>query len=278
MNANFMVAGGDKKFVFRVYSSNRVTAERERDVLQFLRSYPVKTPEPFALLEAQGRPITVLEYVDGITLEDKILSEEPIDPSLYQDIGRQLAQIHCIHFDETGFIGPKMAIGKEYEDLGHFIRWFIEKTLNEVPAERLDSVTRERFKKLVRDKWDLVAQTEPRRQLVHTDFNPKNILLSKGPEQTVLAVVDWEFCVSGNGLIDLGNFFRFSYDYTPDAPEHFEIGYRSVNSQLPFNWADAARLLDLGNMCSFLERKEDYQESFRTARAVIKSTLEHFGY
>ena len=94
----------------------------------------------------------------------------------------------------------------------------------------------------------------------------------------VLAVLDWEFCVSGNGLIDLGNFFRFSYDYAPDAHEHFEKGYRSVNSQLPMTWTDAARLLDLGNMCSFLERKEDYQESFRTARAVINSTLHHFGY
>jgi hypothetical protein len=38
MNANFLVEIGDKKFVFRVYSSDRVTAERERDVLQFLAS------------------------------------------------------------------------------------------------------------------------------------------------------------------------------------------------------------------------------------------------
>src|SRR5437879_11569923 len=32
-----------------------------------------------------------------------------------------------------------------------------------------------------------------------------------------LAIVDWEFCVSGNGLIDIGNFFRFSYDYEASA-------------------------------------------------------------
>jgi len=55
-------------------------------------------------------------------------------------------------------------------------------------------------------------------------------------------------------------------------------GYRSVNPDLPVNWSDAAKLIDLGNMCSFLERPEDYQQSFRTARAVIESTLEHFGY
>ncbi len=278
MNANFMVAGGGKKFVFRVYSTDRTTAKRERDVLQFLRSYPVKVPRTFALLESRGRPITVLEYVDGMTLEDKILSGEPIGVRLYEEIGRQLAEIHAIHFDEAGFIGPGLAIGREYEDFNIFIRQFIEKTLDQMPADRLDASTRGRFRRLVRDKWRLVSQTGPLRQLVHTDFNPKNMLVSRGPDSQLLAILDWEFCLSGNGLIDLGNFFRFSEDYAPNAREHFEQGYRSVTSQLSADWMDISRLLDLGNMCSFLERKEDYPESFRTARAVIQSILDHFGY
>jgi Ser/Thr protein kinase RdoA (MazF antagonist) len=278
MNANFMVSGGGNKFVFRVYSTDRTTAERERDVLQFLRSYPVKVPRAFALLESRGRPITVLEYVDGMTLEDKILSGEPIEAPFYEEIGRQLAEIHAIHFDEAGFIGPGLAIGREYEDSNIFIKQFIEKTLDQMPTERLDAGMRERFRRLVRDKWHLVAQTGPLRQLVHTDFNPKNMMVSTGPDTQLLAILDWEFCLSGNGLIDLGNFFRFSEDYAPNAREHFEKGYRSVTSQLSADWMETSRLLDLGNMCSFLERREDYPESFRTARAVIQSTLDHFGY
>lgn len=278
MNANFMVASGQKKFIFRVYSTDRNTAEREKDLLQFLRSFPVKVPQDFAIFEACGRPVAVLEYIEGITLEDKILSGEPIGDRLYEEIGSQLAQIHSIHFNEAGFIGPKLTIGGEYADFNLFIKGFIEKTLDEISTERLDTDTRNRFRTLVRDKWNLVSRAEPLRQLVHTDFNPKNIMVSKGPDTRVSAILDWEFCVSGNGLIDIGNFFRFSYDYTPDAHEHFEKGYRSVNSQLLPEWIDISRLLDLGNMCAFLERKEDYPESFRTARAVIKSTLHHFGY
>jgi Ser/Thr protein kinase RdoA (MazF antagonist) len=229
MNANFIVTNSDRNFVFRVYSTDRVTAERKRDVLRFLKSYPAKVPENFALFEAHGTPIAVLEYIDGITLEDRILGDEPIDARLYEEIGSQLAHIHCIQFNETGFIGPRMTIGKEYENLSSFIRWFIDKTLNEISADRLDAEIKERFKTLARDKWHVVEQTEPLRQLVHTDFNPKNILVSKPRYTTVVAVIDWEFCVSGNGLADLGNFFRFSYDYAPDAHAHFEEGYRSVN-------------------------------------------------
>jgi hypothetical protein len=109
-----------------------------------------------------------------------------------------------------------------------------------------------------------------------TPFRPSvgDLIGRKG----LLAVIDWEFCLSGNGLGDLGNFFRFEYDYPSMARETFAAGYRSVNPDLPMNWSDAAKLIDLGNMCSFLERPEDYQQSFRTARAVIESTLEHFGY
>jgi Ser/Thr protein kinase RdoA (MazF antagonist) len=124
----------------------------------------------------------------------------------------------------------------------------------------------------------LVERTEPRRQLVHCDFNPKNLLVSRGWPFKLLAVIDWEFCLSGNGLADLGNFFRFEYDYPPEARAAFASGYASAESVLPENWIDIVKLLDIGNMCSFLERREDYQETFRTARAVIQSTLEHFGY
>jgi Ser/Thr protein kinase RdoA (MazF antagonist) len=278
MNANFLVASGDNKFVFRVYSTDRVTAERERDVLQFLSSCPVNVPQTLALFETQGRPVAVLEYIDGTTLEDKLLTDTFMDLRIFEETGRQLGHIHTFQFNETGFIGPKMIIGKEYDNFGHFILQFIEKTLSELQEERLNRETKERMRSLVQDRWHLVLETEPRRQLVHTDFNPKNILVSNGPNARVSAILDWEFCVSGNGLVDLGNFFRFAYDYPAEAHKHFEKGYRSVNSQLPLEWADAARLLDLGNMCSFLERREDYQESFRTARAVIHSTLDHFGY
>ena len=84
--------------------------------------------------------------------------------------------------------------------------------------------------------------------------------------------------MSGNGLGDLGNFFRFEYDYPPSARQVVVEEYSSVDPDLPANWPDVGRLIDLANMYSFLERPEDYQKSFRTARTVIQSTLTHFGY
>jgi aminoglycoside/choline kinase family phosphotransferase len=50
------------------------------------------------------------------------------------------------------------------------------------------------------------------RQLVHADFNPKNILVRGA---SVAAVLDWEFAFSGTPLFDVGNMLRFAERYPP---------------------------------------------------------------
>src|SRR5207237_962672 len=162
--------------------------------------------------------------------------------------------IHRIKFAEAGFIGPRLSIGGEYDNFAVFLKDFIERTLSMLltRSDRLDETTNQRLLRLVQDKWPVVERTEPRRQLAHCDFNPKNLLVSRGSPVRLLAVIDWEFCLSGNGLGDLGNFFRFEYDYPADARAALAAGYTSVaDSDLPENWVDVARLMDIGNMCSF---------------------------
>jgi Ser/Thr protein kinase RdoA (MazF antagonist) len=230
--------------------------------------------------DVEGYPVAILEFIDGISLEDRLLSEVETPPELYRDIGAQLAAMHRITFSEAGFLGPRLTFGHEYVTLSPFLREFVERTLTMLlkRPERLNPDLNERLSRLVQDTWAMVNDTEPRRQLVHCDFNPKNLLVSRGAAPTLLAVLDWEFCLSGNGLGDLGNFFRFEYDYPDTARDAFIGGYRSVEPDLPANWFEVARLMDLASMCSFLERPEDYRESFHTARVVIEATLTHFGY
>lgn len=280
MNANFLATDGEKKVVLRIYATNNQTAQKEFDLLQFLASRPISTPKVFAIFEVHQRPVVVMEYLDGMTLEDRILSGEPLDLSIYEAIGKELGEIHKIHFERAGFIGPKMEIGAGFDNFSAFIGQFMEKTLKDLEErpDKLDLETNKRFLRLVKDKWELVVKTELVPQLVHCDFNPKNILVSKDRSPKVLGIIDWEFADSGNGLIDIGNFFRFVYDYPIEARERFILGYKSSNPNLHPEWETGSRLIDLGNMCGFLERKEDYQKSFRTARTVIRSTLEHFGY
>jgi len=280
MNANYQVSLDGEKFLLRVYSTDTDTANRECDLLAFLSTRPVRVPKVLASFQVDNRPVAILEFVDGITLEDRLMRRKSVASTLYAEMGAQLAEIHRITFPNSGFIGPRLEIVREDDDFSTFLRQFIERTLSMLlqRQDRLSETLNRRLTDLVHDKWHIVSATEPRRQLVHCDFNPKNLLVSEGPSSELLAVIDWEFCMSGNGLADLGNFFRFEYDYPATARTDFAAGYVSVSADLPADWIDVSKLLDIGNMCSFLERPENYQESFRTARTVILSTLEHFGY
>lgn len=284
MNANFLAFDNSEKMVLRIYSTDMRTAQKEFDLLNFLKKHPVAVPTVHNIFEVHDRPVVIMEFLEGMTLEDRILERESVDLGIYEQIGAQLGEIHNIRFSDAGFLGPNVQPGKEFDNFSLFLRQFIEKTLTglELNTDRLDIDVNKRLRRLIEDKWKIVLQMDPQaepiRQLVHCDFNPKNILVSKGEDPQVTGIIDWEFADSGNGLIDIGNFFRFAYDYPAEARERFISGYSSTNVTLPANWETGSILLDLANMCSFLERKENYQESFRTARAVINSTLIHFGY
>jgi aminoglycoside phosphotransferase (APT) family kinase protein len=56
-----------------------------------------------------------------------------------------------------------------------------------------------------------LLDTVPRRCLVHSDLNPKNLLLD--PQTLALTgVLDWEFAHAGHPFTDLGNLLRFERD------------------------------------------------------------------
>ena len=280
MNSMFLATSGAQRLVLRIYATDMATARREFDLLRLLANRAISTPKVHALLEVRQRPLVVMEYLEGTTLEERLLSSEPPSLDVYAAIGRELAAIHRITFEKGGFLGPGAQPDGRYDLFSVFLYGYIETTLKalECRPDRLNLATNRRLQQLVKGKWPLVLSTEPRRQLVHTDFNPKNIMIAPGAAPKIAGIVDWEFCLSGNGLIDLGNFFRFAYDYPEGAKQKLLEGYREAGGELPSVWEDVARLLDLGNMCSFLERREDYQKSFHTAHVVIQATLDHFGY
>ncbi len=278
MNANYLLKSlhtEKPSFVLRFYSTDWNTSKREYDLLKYLHSTEILVPEVFFVARKKESPYVVMEYLTGQSLESLLLTKDSVPLELFEKLGMQLAQIHQQTFSQKGFLGPHLHIGNEYSHFGRFIYEFIIRTSRSVPGEKLSAEIVARVLRLVETEWQQVINSEPAEgQLVHCDFNPKNIFIENAE---LKAILDWEFCVSGNGLIDLGNFFRFSYDYPDGAKELFIAGYRRLQS-LPENWESIAKLLDIGNMCSFLERKENYPETFHTAREVIISTLEFFGY
>jgi aminoglycoside phosphotransferase (APT) family kinase protein len=125
MNANYLATVDDERVLVRVYSTDATTAARECDLLKFLASEDVLVPGVLARLHVGNRPVAILEFIDGITLEDRLLQEDGPSPLVYREIGRQLATIHRITFAETGFLGPHLQVGHEYDNFSVFLKQFI---------------------------------------------------------------------------------------------------------------------------------------------------------
>jgi aminoglycoside phosphotransferase (APT) family kinase protein len=69
----------------------------------------------------------------------------------------------------------------------------------------------ERFTRVIGEAEDLLAEGVDRVCMVHSDFNPKNLLVDPATAR-ITGLIDWEFAHAGSPYTDLGNLFRFCQD------------------------------------------------------------------
>jgi aminoglycoside phosphotransferase (APT) family kinase protein len=112
------------------------------------------------------------------------------------------------------------------------------------------------------------------RQLVHSDYNGKNLLAVGGDGRwSISAVLDWEFAFSGSPLTDVGNMLRFRACRPPGFAGGFVAGYRDAGGQLPERWREISEALDLYALADFLTRPPGHRYIGK-AVAALKDRLE----
>ncbi len=92
---------------------------------------------------------------------------------------------------------------------------------------------------------------EPRTCLVHSDLNPKNLLVDPGTLE-ITGVLDWEFAHAGHPFADLGNLLRFDRDpaYVAGVLE----AYADLRGTPPARALDLARAADLAALVELASR------------------------
>ncbi len=96
-----------------------------------------------------------------------------------------------------------------------------------------------------------LLDTTGRTCLVHSDLNPKNLLLDPDTLE-VTAVLDWEFAHSGHPFTDLGNVLRF--DRAPAYAEAVLAGYRERHAVPAAEALALARAADLWALVDLASR------------------------
>lgn len=99
-----------------------------------------------------------------------------------------------------------------------------------------------------------LLDTVERRCLVHSDLNPKNLLVD--PESlAVTGVLDWEFAHAGHPATDLGNVLRF--DRAPAYGAGVLSAYSERRGGDPEDLARLARAADLWALVDLAGRRSD---------------------
>ncbi|QBR90905.1 phosphotransferase family protein [Nocardioides euryhalodurans] len=116
-----------------------------------------------------------------------------------------------------------------------------------------------------------LLDTVTRRCLVHSDVNPKNLLLDPDTLE-VTGLLDWEFAHAGHPAHDLGNLLRF--DREPVFVEAVLTAYVDRLGGEPDATLELARAADLFALVELASRRRDNpvaHHAFERVRAIARS-------
>jgi aminoglycoside phosphotransferase (APT) family kinase protein len=207
---------------------------------------------PVAGVVANGPGLLLSTFVPGEPLS-LVLARGGGDAELAAAVGRALVAIGTVEFAASGFFTDDRLepTGELPADLAAFVT---ECLSTEAGMAALTIRERAALLALARERQPLLDRAAGVNRLVHSDFNPKNIMVDRQDGQwLVTAVLDWEFAYSGNPLADVGNMLRFSDDLSSDYADGF-LGVLRSARRLPEDWRELAETLDLFALAELMSR------------------------
>jgi len=256
--------------VLRLYARGKKTCQMERDILQALDA---QIPLPKVLFDGSEnpQPFLVLEWINGETLDNTLDKKSKSPAKLGSQAGEVLASIHQIEFSEAGFLGDGLKIEKPFPTGKESFLSFVEPALDARAGARLGAERSNHLRKFAQWAAPHLDQLPSRPCLVHSDFNPPNLMICHG---VLTGVLDWEFAHAGNALTDIANMLRPRAYQPPAFDEAFITAYENAAGPLPDNWQSLSRILDLMAQIEMLDAPEDRPGIFKWATARVIDTTD----
>lgn len=256
----FLAEAAGERTVVRIYADRGArrgpqAVEVDAAVLRLVRGL---VPVPEVLEVRRANPVLdmpallVTSYLEGARL-DLLLPE--VDAELRGTIGERLGELlaslaQMPMLRPGPFMDRDLSIGDlptGFEDLPAWVKAHLEQ-----PA--LADWTREDQRALLvlAEQAQSLLDACDRTCLVHSDFNPKNILVDPDTG-AVTGLLDWEFAHAGLPVTDLGNLLRFERD-----PGFGDAVVRAYTERVPDageDLLDLARAADLWALVDLAARR-----------------------
>ncbi|MFI1988955.1 phosphotransferase family protein [Actinoplanes sp. NPDC020271] len=215
---------------------------------------------------ATGDRILLARFVPGRMLGEALAGDGDA-AALGRAVGQTLARIGTVTFGAPGFFSGATLEPDGTEPAEGLDRW-VDRCLAEGNADgHLTAAEQRALRDHAARNAPLLEAVHGSRQLVHSDFNPKNLLVVRNE---VVAVLDWEFAFSGPPLTDVANMLRDPRP--PGFAEAFLEAFRGEGGFLPPDWRELSRTIDLYAVADFLRRPPSHRY-FRRSIARIRDLL-----
>jgi aminoglycoside phosphotransferase (APT) family kinase protein len=268
----FLAEAAGERSVVRVYppaERSGIGAEVDSAVLRLVRGL-VPVPDVLEVRPgslADDRPgVLVTAYVEGVR-GDELLPA--LDAGGLSRVG---AAVGGIAADLAGmpmlragmFVDPDLRVEPWAQDLPAFVAER-EPRLAHLSVDEVQGLRE------VALQAQTLLDTVDRPCLVHSDLNPKNLLID-ADRLAVVAVLDWEFAHAGHPFTDLGNLLRF--DRKPVYVEAVVSAYvarRGGSDAVARELARAADLFALVDLTSRRGENPVARRADRLLRAIARS-------
>jgi aminoglycoside phosphotransferase (APT) family kinase protein len=218
-----------------------------------------------------GQPVLLTSFVTGSLLLDEL--RRPVGEDEAAELGRSagaaLGQIGTFTFDRQGPFTDS-ALEPQAGGLPGSLPDFVDRCLAAgSAATALSPAEIAGLRRLAKVGQQHADRAPAACQLVHSDFNPKNLLIGPGPDGwTVTAVLDWEFAFSGSQLVDVGNMLRFASELPAGFADGFISGFDGAGGNLPDDWRQISLALDLYALADLLTRPVSHRYFGRAVTAL----------
>jgi aminoglycoside phosphotransferase (APT) family kinase protein len=270
INTNVKVEFSSNKppVVLRFYRDDAAVCLKETALLRLLRS-TVPVPEVL-YVEPDGingsPPFCILEFVNGLTFQElKRTGDLKSIQQAAASAGEILARIGQYQLPLPGL--PE----DDPDPIPHLHDSFLQ---SENLQRRIDASFRQKLHDFIWSWSDRLRAPNNERQLVHSDFGNRNILVdSVNGRWQVVAVLDWEFATSASPLIDVGHFLRYETRGAPLREPYFSRAFVEHGGVLPPDWRRLSQVLDLTGLVHCLTHDQLPDDVASEILLLIKSTL-----
>ena len=280
-NTNYRVtlANHAEPIVVRFYTRDPEACAREAALLRLVAG-AVPVPEPLLVEPETTRfpyPYIALTWMAGVPLIDALATLTPAEaPGLAAALGAVAGRIGAFTFDEPGFLGPDLSIRERLVIGPTGLRHYLRETLLEgLGGERLGPALTARLLAQIESSADELEPLAGARSLIHADYKDGNILVRRDPDGwRVTAVLDWEFAFVGASIFDLGSLLRREATLPPGFAAACVAAYRAAGGFAPPGWRRMTLLMDLINLCDFLNGPNLRGAMFTDIVELIRASVE----